>query len=86
MPQHETPTGEFHKLDFFFLARLESHRCPGRNIQPHTARIFAIESERVVDFEEVIMAADLNRAIPRVPYDGFRRAPADVGLNRLRFQ
>ena len=45
------------------LARLEPHRCARRYIQAETARSRAIEIERVVGFEEVIVGTDLHRTV-----------------------
>ena len=44
------------------LARLEAHGGAGRNVQAHAERSGAVEFERLVDLEEMIMRADLDRA------------------------
>ncbi len=53
---------ERHQRDFFFLAGLKADRRARGNIQTHAVRGAPIEIQRAVDFEEVIVAADLNRA------------------------
>src|SRR6202035_5306487 len=45
------------------LPRLEAHRSPGRNVEPHAARLLAVEAQRRVGFEEVVMRADLDRPV-----------------------
>src|SRR5947209_9572967 len=48
------------------LARLEADGGPGRHVEPLTVRRRAIELERAVRFDEVIMASDLDRSIAGV--------------------
>src|SRR5579872_1864075 len=48
------------------LARLEPHGGAGRNIEPHAARLFAIELQRRIGFEEMVMRADLNGPVSGV--------------------
>ena len=59
------------------LARLEAHRGAGRNVEPHAVGGAAIEHERAVGLDEVIVAADLNRPIAAVGHGQLhgRRGP-----------
>ena len=45
-----------------------------------------IEIERVVDFEKVIVAADLNGPVAGVPHDELGGLPPDIGLDRRGFK
>src|ERR1700677_2625017 len=48
------------------LAGLEPHRGSGRDVEPHAARLLALELQRRIGLEEMIMAADLDRAVTRI--------------------
>src|SRR5579859_3419949 len=48
------------------LARLEPHRGAGGDIEPHAACFLAVEFQRRIGFEEMIVRADLDRAIAGV--------------------
>src|SRR5439155_16797318 len=56
------------------LPRLEPHRGSGRDIEPHAARLVAIEFQRRVGLEEMIMRADLDR-----PVAGIRHGESHAG-------
>src|SRR5271156_4011982 len=55
-----------HQLDLAGLAGVEAPRGAGRNIEPHAARRVALEAQRLVGLEEMIMRADLDRPVARV--------------------
>src|SRR5262245_37067016 len=48
------------------LSRLEAHRGAGWDVEAIAARLLAIESKRRVGLIEVIMRADLYRAVARI--------------------
>src|SRR5690242_17010105 len=48
------------------LARLEAHRRAGRDVETHAAGFLALEMERRVGLEEMIMRADLDRPVAGV--------------------
>ena len=48
---------------FARLSRLETHRGAGGDIEPHAARLLALELERRVGLEEMIVRADLDRPV-----------------------
>lgn len=80
------PAAISNERDLLRLARLEAHRRAGGNVQTEAERGGAVELERLVDLEEVIVRADLHRPIPCVD-DGQRhgRAPGverDVAARR----
>jgi hypothetical protein len=78
-------SGEFDQLYFFLLARFKSHGSSRGNIQPHASRPHAFELQRIVHFEKVIMAADLNRPVAGVPDRNLNGPAARISLDRLRF-
>src|SRR4030095_12617262 len=62
-PVNRALAGERNQRDLARLSRFEAHRRPGGNIEPHAARLFAVELERRIGLEKMIMRADLNRPI-----------------------
>src|SRR5689334_12611823 len=62
-------TDEIHSFAF---AGLETNGRSSGNIQAHAVGFAAIKTQRRVRFDEMIMAADLNRTIAKVG-DGKRR-------------
>src|SRR5258705_8698639 len=58
--------GERHQLHVARLSRLETHRGAGGNIEPHAARFLALEFQRRIGLEEMIMRADLDRTVARI--------------------
>ena len=63
----QTPKG--HEGHLFFFSRLEPHTGSGRNVETHTACLFAIERQRAIDFKEVVVASDLNGTVAGVAYE-----------------
>src|SRR5262249_38790409 len=63
---HGAFAGERHQRDLARLTGLEAHRRAGPHIGPHAARLLAIEPERRIGLEEMIMRADLNGPVARV--------------------
>src|SRR5436190_741667 len=63
--------GNLDQRDRLRLARLEADGGSGGNIQPEPVRRAAIERERAIGLDEVIVAADLDRPIAAVD-DGQR--------------
>src|SRR5882757_10977297 len=45
------------------LARLETHRGPGGDVEAHAAGPFAVELQGGVGFEEMVVRADLDRTV-----------------------
>src|SRR5579872_7115817 len=64
--------GERDERDLARLARLETNRRARGNVEPHTARSSAVELQRRVGFEEMVMRANLDRAVAGIG-DGNRR-------------
>src|SRR6266849_454876 len=50
----------------FGLARFKAHGCPGRNVEPFSVCLVAIESKSRIGFDEMVMAADLDRAVAEI--------------------
>ena len=55
-----------HRLYITGLSRIEPHRGAGGDVEPHAARLFAVELQRRIGFEEMIMRADLDRPISAI--------------------
>src|SRR6516164_2808535 len=58
--------GQHHESHLAGLARLEAYRGAGRDVEPHAARLLAIELQRRIGLEEVVVRADLDRPIAAV--------------------
>src|SRR4029077_20971526 len=71
---------ERNQRDLARLPRLEPHRRPGRDVEPHAARLLAIELQRRIGLEEMIVRADLDRPVAGVG-DGERHGLA-AGIER----
>ena len=62
-PDDAPLSGVSDEPDLAGLPRLEAGRRPGRDVEPVAARLFAIEVESRVGLVEMIMRADLYRAV-----------------------
>src|SRR5258708_15235141 len=58
--------GERNERDLARLSRFEAHRGAGCDIEPHAARLLAIEFQCRIGLEEMVVRADLNRPGPRL--------------------
>ena len=67
--------------DLDVLTGRETLSCPRRNIEVHTKGLFAIEFQFAVCFEEVEVAADLDRPVSRVDDGNLGTAPTCVDLD-----
>ena len=85
MPEDPPRATEGHKRNFFFFSRLNAHRGAGRNVKSHASRYFPVKCERAIDFEEVIVTADLNGTIARVFHNHARGATSNVRLDLFWF-
>src|SRR6266851_5599334 len=63
------------------LSRLEARRSPRRDIEPIAARQFAIEGERSIGLVEMIVGADLYRAVAGIGDGQDHRRSAGVDLD-----
>src|SRR6516165_1143039 len=63
-PVDRALAGERNKRDLARLPRFEAHRGAGGDIEPHAARFLAVEFQRRIGLEEMIVRADLDRPIP----------------------
>src|SRR5271154_3123061 len=66
------------------LARLEAHRGSRGDVQPHAVGDLAIEAQRIVGLEEVIVRADLDRTIAAIGHLERRGPAALVDLDVAR--
>ena len=84
-----TAAAELHQSHLAQLARLEAHGRAGRDVQVHAEGDFPGEIQRLVDLEEVIVAADLHRAVAGVEgaqgSGGAAAAQLNVALRRNDF-
>src|SRR3954447_2223698 len=60
--------GEGDQCHIARLSRLEARGGPGRDVEPHSARLLAIKRERRIGLEEMIVRAYLDRAVAGVGY------------------
>ena len=73
--------GKRHQVDFARLAGLEAHRRAGGNIEPHAARFLAVEFQRRIGLEEMIVRADLDRPVAACSRPKASRLAAFVELD-----
>src|ERR1700690_2937276 len=60
---HHALAGHSDQRDIARLSWLEAHGSPRRDIEPHTARSVAIELQRRIGFEKVVVRTDLDGPI-----------------------
>jgi hypothetical protein len=77
-PEDDTITVVGHEGDLARLTGLEAHGGTCRDIQPHAVGRLAVEGERLVGLEEMVVGADLHRAVARVSYSQRDGAAPDV--------
>src|SRR5580693_7832541 len=58
--------GERDELHVAGLPRLEAHRGAGRDVEPHAARFLAVELQRRIGLEEMVVRADLDRTVATI--------------------
>src|SRR5438132_1059447 len=58
--------GECDQLHVAGLAGLEAHRGAGGDIEAHAAGFFAVEFQRRIGLEEMVVRADLDRAVAAI--------------------
>src|SRR5438105_292804 len=63
--------GDFNQTNGFRLAWLEADRSARRNVQTFAVGLGAIELERGIRFDEMIMAADLDGPVTEICYGKF---------------
>src|SRR3989442_13119612 len=73
--------GERNERDLARLPRFKAHRGAGSDIEPHAARLFAIEFQRRIGLEEMIMRADLDRPVAGIGDRQHYRLAASVELD-----
>src|ERR1700687_335864 len=71
-------SGEGDQGDVPALPRLEPHRGAGRNVEAHAAGFRAVELQRRIGLEEMIMRADLDRAVAGVGDRELHARPAGI--------
>jgi hypothetical protein len=83
---HLARAGERHERHDLLVARLEAHGRPRGNIEPHAPCLGAVEGQRLVRLEEVVVRPHLDRPVPRIRDRHLRRRPTDIGLDVPLFQ
>ncbi len=63
------------------LPRLEPRRGPGRDVEPEAARLVAIELQRRVGLEEMVVRADLDRPVAGIGDDERDGRPPGIELD-----
>src|ERR1700690_2548152 len=72
---------ERHELHVAGLSRLEPHGGAGGDVEPHAARFFAVEFQRGVGLEEMVVGADLDRSIAGIGDRQGHRLAAGIELD-----
>src|SRR5262249_46143730 len=86
MPMHDARAGQSDKSYLLLFPRLEARRGTGRDIQAQAIGGVAIEMQGAVNFEEMVVAPDLNGTVARICHQQFHRRAARVGDNITRFE
>ena len=73
------------QLDFALLAGLEAHGGARGDVEPKASRRRAIEAQRAVGLEEVVVRADLDRPVAGVGDLHLERRAAGVDLDVAGF-
>src|SRR5262249_48219699 len=73
--------GERNERDLARLPRFKAHRGAGGDIEPHAARLLAVEFQRRIGLGEVIMRADLDRPVAGIGDRLRHRLAAGVDLD-----
>ena len=73
--------GQWDQPDFARLARLETHRRAGGDVEPHAARLLPVEAQARIGLEEVVVRADLDRAIAGIGHFDGDLGSADIELD-----
>jgi len=68
MALHVTLAAKRDEDHTLFFAWLEPNGSSGRNIQAHAIRGSSVEMERAISLEKMVVAADLNWPIAKVPH------------------
>jgi hypothetical protein len=85
MPEDPPRATEGYKRNFFFFSGLKAHRGAGRNVKSHASCYFPVKCEGAIDFEEMIVTADLNGTIATVFHQHGSDATSNVRFNLFRF-
>src|SRR4051812_33423791 len=88
LPHHVAPktvdnalAGQRHQLHVAGLAGLEAHRGAGGDAEAHAARLLAVEFQRGIGFEEMVVRADLDRPVAAVGDGQYYGLAAGVELD-----
>src|SRR5579859_5812577 len=63
---NDSAARNFNQIHCFSFTRLKTDGGSRWNVEPFSVSLSAIESKRRIGFNEMVMAADLNRAISQV--------------------
>src|SRR5262249_20759306 len=69
---------ERNQSDLARLARLKAHRRSGGDVEPHAARLLAVELQRRVGLEKLVVRADLDRPIAGIGHRQRQRLAAGI--------
>src|SRR5258708_12234928 len=81
MPINYACATQSDQADLFLLAWLKAHGSSGGNVQAHTVGGLAIESKGRINLKEVVVATDLDRAIPGMLDEQSDGCAPNVGLD-----
>ncbi len=72
------------KLHLTLIARLETNRGAGWNIEPETSRGITIKAQRLIDLKKMEVTADLDRTVPGICHQKRFCRQADVRVQGCR--
>ncbi len=78
MSKHAPLAAKLDESNLFLFTGFEAHGCAGGNVQTHAVSGGAIENQGAIGFEEVVVTANLNRAVTSVLYQCGSDATIDV--------
>src|ERR1700722_10290060 len=74
-------SGQRDELHVAGLSRLEAHRGAGRDVEPHAARLLAVELQRRIGLEKLVLGADLDRTVAGIGDRERHRLAAGIELD-----
>src|SRR5271156_6359337 len=77
-PASAAPARDFHKTDCLGFAGLKTNRRPRRDVEPFAISLEPVESQSAIGFDEMVVAADLDRPVAQIRYRKGHGFPARV--------
>src|SRR5262249_13993314 len=80
-PVDHALAGERNERDLACLPGFKAHRGAGGDVEPHATRLFAIEFQRRIGLEEMIVRSDLDRPVAGIGDRQRDRLAASIDLD-----